>query len=81
MNTAREILMFRNIGPNFGTVYSKGISNVCNYILTCKIHVLDMHQMQPKEITEVHEYTSNYYNFYTRQLDNKILINLLFKSD
>jgi len=33
------------------------ISNICNYILTCQIHVLDMHQMQPKEITKVHEYT------------------------
>jgi len=36
--------------------------------------------MLPKEITEEREYESNYRNFHTRQLDNKILIIRLCKS-
>jgi len=34
----------------------------------------------PEEITAEHENTSNYQKFYTRQLDNKILIIPLYKS-
>jgi len=30
--------------------------------------------ISPKEFTNEHGYTSKYHNFYTRQLDNKVLI-------
>jgi len=36
-------------------------------------------QILPKEIAEEHEYTSDYHNSHTRQLDNKILIIPLWK--
>jgi len=36
--------------------------------------------MLPKEITEEHEYASNYHNFCTRRLDKKTLIISLWQS-
>jgi len=36
--------------------------------------------MLPIEITKDHQYTSNYYNYHTTQLDNKILTIRLYKS-
>ena len=65
-------------GTQFST-YIIEIKNIYTYKLAkyiCKI----CNQMLPKEITEEREYESNYRNFHTRQLDNKILIIRLCKS-
>jgi len=71
----REIHMIKQlpIKDMFLSTYILEIKNIYKYELAKYIYKMCT-QMLAIEITEEHEYTSNYHNFYTRQLDNKILI-------